>query len=444
MPVVVGAATAWGRAALAVIRLSGPGLDGLLPRFCRPLSDRPLSWGTPRRAEFFDERGMIDDGLIWLARGPRTYTGEDTAEITCHGNPRIVQRVLDAAITAGARAAEPGEFTRLALVNGKLDLVGAEGVFQLSDARSDRGLEIARQGMSGALQAEFGRIRSELIALAADLEARLDYPADELAYFDDRVVLERAQAAADQAASLAESYGAGKVLVEGARVALVGPVNAGKSSLFNALIGRRRALVHDSPGTTRDVLEVVTEIQELSVTLLDTAGERTTDDPVEAAGLALARELVGEADLLLVVLRARPGGPDATEQAILERTRGQRRCVVYNGIDRDGGAAAPAGSIPVSALKNQGLEELKQAIYRALLAGEPAAGGQVIASARQRDALLAVAAWTKEGIEALPFAGPAVAGEAFTRAIQELDALTGADTREEILDELFSRFCIGK
>ncbi len=444
MPVVVGAATAWGRAALAVVRLSGDALEPVLAGFCRPLSGRPFSWGRVRRAEFFDANGIVDDGMIFLAKAPATYTGEHTAEITCHGNPRIVQRLLDAAIAAGARLAEPGEFTRLALLHGKLDLVAAEGVFQLAEARTDRGLEIARLAISGTLQADFLKIRSDLIELAADLEARLDYPADELAYLEDDVLLARAAAAGTYAAQIAQTYGAGKVLVEGARVALVGAVNAGKSSLFNALVGRRRALVHDTPGTTRDVLEVVTEIGDLTVTLLDTAGERVTDDPIEAAGLALARELVGEADLLVVVLRARTGGPDATETAILERTAGRRRVIAYNGIDREGVAPPPPGAVPISALQDRGIDNLKAEIRASLLAGEPASGERVIASSRQRDALLAVSQLVEEAVEALPIAGPAVAGDALTHAIAEIDALTGADTREEILDELFSRFCIGK
>ena len=221
-------------------------------------------------------------------------------------------------------------------------------------------------------------------------------------------------------------------------------MNAGKSSLFNRLLGRERALVHPEPGTTRDVVEAPTRLGGLAVTLLDTAGERATDDPVEAAGLALARELVDEADLLVVVLRARAhGGPDPTEAHILARTAGRPRVVVLNGIDREGVGRPSPGWIGTSAATGEGVEALERALVHRLVHTEGADGG-MIASARQRDLLVATAGWIDEAAEALELAGIAVAADALTRALEEMDALTGADTREDVLDALFARFCIGK
>jgi tRNA modification GTPase len=214
-------------------------------------------------------------------------------------------------------------------------------------------------------------------------------------------------------------------------------VNAGKSSLFNALLGEERALVHERAGTTRDVVEARTRLGALEVTLLDTAGERVTDDPVEAAGLALAKRLVDRADLLLVVLGS--AGTDPTEQAILERTAATNRLVVSNQIDR---IAPSAGTLAVSALSGEGLPELRAAIEEALLTGLPE--GRAIASLRQADQLREVARCAREAAEALPLAGVAVAAEILTEATAGLDTLTGADTREDILDAVFSRFCIGK
>ncbi len=437
---VVAAATAPGRSALAVIRLAGAGSEDVLRRFCAPLSGWPVPPGRVRRVTVFDAGGVFDDGVMVCWRGARSPIGEDLFELSLHGNPLIVDRALRAAIDAGARVAAPGELTRRALYHGKVDVVGAEAVLQLAEATSDRGIDVARAGMDGRLMAVFEELRAPLVEIAADLEARLDYPADELAYLDDSAVHATLSAVAARARSLAASWAVGRAWVGGARVALVGAVNAGKSSLFNALLGEERALVHGTPGTTRDVLEVVTRFGDLQVTLLDTAGERATDDPVEAAGQALAHRLVSSADLAIVVLRANPTpGPDAAESEILRRLT-VPSLVVYNGVDR-AAAPAPAGAVPVSARTGAGIAALRDAVVARLVGTERSS---VIASARQRDLLLALAAVADEARGAIADAGPAVAADAVVRGIEEIDALTGADTREGVLDALFARFCIGK
>ncbi len=444
MGVVVAPATPWGRSALAVVRLSGAGLDEVLRGFVRPHNDGPWHPNRVRRVDVFDEGGVFDDGMVVVSRAPATFTGEDTAELTVHGNPIIVERVLHAAVAAGARMATAGEFTRRALQNGKMDLLQAEAVLQVIHATSEQGLKIGRDAMEGRLGAVVGSMRGDLLEVAAELEARLDYPGDELAKVDDAELLITLGSASARARDLAATFGAGRMYVEGARVALVGPVNAGKSSLFNALVGSRRALVHDREGTTRDVLEVSTMIGGLQVTLMDTAGERQTDDPIEAAGLALAAELIEGADLLVVVLRARGAGLSEVEQQILDRTGHRRRLVVYNGTDRPGMAPAPHGAIPTSAKAGEGIEALKDAMRTVLVGAPTKAGELVVGSARQRDVLLALADCLDEAIEALPWAGVAVSADAVTRGIEQLDQLTGEDTRERVLDALFSRFCIGK
>lgn len=443
MDAIVALATPWGHSALAVIRLSGHDAHAVLRQTTSPMSTRPLEVGRPRRVLLQDTDGAYDDGVAILGRAPRTYTGEDTVELTCHGNPVIVERYLAAAVAAGARLAEPGEFTRRAVLAGKLDLVRAEAVLQMAEAASARGLAIGRAALGGQVSAIYGDLRTRLVSTTAELEARLDYPGDELALEGDDALVEGLRDVAETCRSLARSESVGRVLVHGARVALVGAVNAGKSSLFNALIGRRRALVHDRAGTTRDVLEMRTTLGGVPVTLLDTAGERETDDPIEAAGLALAQELVGEADGVVVVLRARRGGPSDVEQAILDRTVRRPRVVVYNGVDDETAAAVPAGALPTVATTGEGVDAVAHAVG-ALFIREESGGREVIASARQRDALLGIARSAEEAITAFTIAGVAVASEEVVRAIEALDAMTGADTREEVLDALFARFCIGK
>ncbi|MCB9664885.1 MAG: 50S ribosome-binding GTPase [Alphaproteobacteria bacterium] len=441
--VLVALATPWGRSALALIRWSGPGCHAVVGALVRPHTPTPLRPGRVRRVDVLDGDGVVDDGLVWLASGPRTATGEDTAELTVHGNPLVVERVLRAAVAAGAQLAGPGAFTRRAVEHGRLDLVEAEGVQQLVDARSAAGLAVARAALDGRLGAALARLRVPLVEVVAELEARLDAPDDALALRTDEELIGALDAVAAEAEALVRSAPRGRVLVHGARVALVGAVNAGKSSLFNALVGRPRALVHATPGTTRDVVEAPCLLGEVAVTLLDTAGERVTDDPVEAAGLALAAELVAEADLLVVVLRARPEGPDATERTLLARTAGRPRLVVLNGVDAPH-ADAPEGALPTVAPRGEGVPAVAQAIARALVGEVPGEARLVVASARQAELLGTLARQAREGTEALGVAGPAAAADAVVAGLEALDALTGADTREEVLDALFARFCIGK
>ncbi len=443
MSVVVAPATPWGHGALAVVRLSGDGLDGVLARLVEPLSSGMLLPHRARRVRLRDAQGVFDDGVLVVARGPHSYTGEDTAEISCHGNPLIVERLLGAAVSAGARLATAGEFTRRALEHGKLDLVRAEAVLQVSRASSQAGLAIGRAGLDGTLSRRLDAWRIELLDVAAELEAMLDYPGDELAQTSEHDLLAALTRVSDACGALAATWRTGHHLVDGARIALVGAVNAGKSSLFNALVGRSRALVHDTPGTTRDVLELRFSLDGLALTLLDTAGERETDDPIEAAGAALARELVDEADLLVVVLRARAEGPSETERQILARTADRQRVVVCNAVDLPG-TVVPEGALPVSAATGHGLETLRVAIRRELVGEEPGQAQLVVASVRQRDLLEQVASLLQDAVEGLPVAGVAVAADLVTEALEELDAMTGADTREDVLDVLFSRFCIGK
>ena len=442
--VLIATATPWGRSALAVVRLSGKGIDALLRSFVRPFREGSIPFGRPRRVYLFDDDGVFDDAVMVLGASPSTFTGEDTAEITCHGNPLIIERLMRAGSLAGARVAESGEFTRRALANGRIDLLAAEAVLQVAEATTARGLVIARDGLDGRLTQFFDEVRTNLVACAADFEARLDYPSDDLAFFEEEHLLGMLGGVTDSCRSLAASYRVGHVLVHGARVALVGGVNAGKSSLFNALLGRDRALVHETPGTTRDVLEIPTTIDGLHVTLLDTAGERETVDPVEAAGLALARDLVGEADLLVVVLRGRPSGIDATERQILERTSGVPRVLVYNGVDLPDVAAPPEGALSTVARIGGGAAEVAMAVRAALIGGEARSDQLRIASARQRDRLKAIADAVKEASDTFNLLGAAVAVEALYRAIAEVDATTGADARSDVLDALFARFCIGK
>ena len=262
---IVAAATPPGRAALAIVRLAGTDEAGVIGRWIGPMNPGPWVSGRTRRVRLEDVDGVFDDGVAVFYAADRSPIGEPLVEVTLHGNPRIVERAIEAALRAGARLAAPGEFTRRALVNGRLDLVGAEAVEQRIAAVGDAGLALALAASDGRLGAVYADQRARLVELAADLEARLDHPDDELALLDDEAWTRVAGELATELAGLAATARVGRRLVDGARVSLVGVPNAGKSSLFNALLGRRRALVHALPGTTRDVVEAA--IDDFSVTV---------------------------------------------------------------------------------------------------------------------------------------------------------------------------------
>ncbi|MFT5582916.1 MAG: tRNA modification GTPase [Cognaticolwellia sp.] len=440
---LVACATPWGRGGIALIRLSGPQAQAV----AAVLSKIPGGWPPPRRARlahFVDASGAIDTGLLTHFPGPRSYTGEELVEISCHGNPLIVERLLAAAITAGARMAEPGEFTRRAFLNGRMDLTRAEAVLQAIDAQSSAGLAIAQQGLGGGVLSLAETLASDLTQALAELEARLDYPAEDLTLQEDEVLAEGLLAIAARAQGAADTFASGRILVEGATVVLVGPVNAGKSSLFNALGGSERALVSEIPGTTRDVLERRVRLGAVAVTLLDTAGERDNPGEIEAAGMALAERLGADAELVVVVV---PAHEPERARAVLERTQGRRRLVVGNHMDRPGAQSEVDGIalFPTVAATGAGVPELGQAIAHALVQEEPGSVSLIIASQRQRDLLLGVAEACRESHQALlgPM-GVAVAAQVLYGALERLDKLAGRDTREVVLDALFSRFCIGK
>lgn len=410
---------------------------------CAPRGGLPPARRS-RLCTFFDAQGDFDEGLLTVFPGPKSYTGEDSAELSCHGNPLLVERLIAALVSAGARVADPGEFTRRAFENGRMDLTRAEAVLQAIDAASPKGLELARAGLGGAVSRLVDTLRDGLTDAIAELEAWLDYPAEDLALQSEAELIAQLRGLGAQARAAAESYAAGRVLVDGATVALVGPVNAGKSSLFNALGGSERALVSPTPGTTRDVVERRVRLGSVAITLLDTAGQRDGAGPLEAAGMALGERLTAEADLLLVVI---PAHEAHRAEAVLASTEGRHRLLVANHADRPGAIRGwgEFSVIPTSATKGEGIDALSAAICEALVGELPGGAGLIIASQRQRDLLLAVHRRAEAAVVAIEGeAGSAVAAEELYAALERLDALTGRDTREAVLDRLFSRFCIGK
>jgi tRNA modification GTPase len=447
---IVARATPPGPGAIAILRADGPGAADLARRLFRPEGRRHPA-DAPRRAIYgswiaTDSEELIDRGLCLFMRAPRSYTGNDLVEFQCHGGAAVVRRLLAAAVALGARPAEPGEFTRRAFLNGRMDLAQAEAVADLIRAETDAAARAAQAQLDGGLSDRVTALRKRLIDLAAEIEARIDFPDEDLGVADRARLDSDFSTLLDGLGALAALRGRGRLLREGLRIALVGPPNVGKSSLLNALARTDRAIVTPHPGTTRDTVECLIDLGGVPVTLIDTAGIRDSDDPVEALGIERSRRVLADADMVIEVRDA--ASPDPPSEF---RIAGRRPdLVVDNKIDLLGDTpnAAPtdAARLPLSALTGDGLEALEARLLM-LMHGEAAAGGRDAFAINERHAGLIDAA-----LEALRQARAAwVSGEGselvmidLRDALAALDELLGLTAHEAVLDRIFERFCLGK
>ena len=441
-------------AAIGILRLSGPGALEAVDRVFRAARGGPMAAAPDRKLVYgtlLDGQGSpIDQVLATVSRGPNSYTGEDTAELQCHGSPMVLTLGLEALCAAGARPAGPGEFTRRAFLNGRLDLPQAEAVGDLLEARTDAAVRTAAGQLGGALSRRVEAVYNGLVDLMAHFHAVLDYPDEDIDPFRASELAAALAAATDGLSALLETYDRGKYLVQGVPCAIVGAPNAGKSSLLNALLGYERAIVTPIPGTTRDTVEETVRLGGVLLRLIDTAGLRKTEDPVERLGVERSRRAMEEAGLILVVLDQSRPATEEDKELVRQAMDLAPTILVLNKADLPQGLdftedlhLAPA--IPVSAKAGAGLEDLGE-----LVAGmfpQPAAGeaGAVLTNARQaeaaRRALESVRA-ASEGL-ALGITPDAVLTDV-EGAVEALGELSGRNIREDVVARIFARFCVGK
>ncbi|HEY9179121.1 MAG TPA: tRNA uridine-5-carboxymethylaminomethyl(34) synthesis GTPase MnmE, partial [Candidatus Baltobacteraceae bacterium] len=411
---------------------------------CRgPLRERVATYGT-----ILDERGdTIDKGLAILSRAPHSYTGEDTLEMHVHGSPVVAKDVVRALIACGARYASAGEFTRRAFLNGKLDLHAANAVADLIDAQTRSAARAALANLGGGLANEVRRIRARLAAVLEELAGAIDFP-DEVAEPDRAALAAELRAIVDHLQRLQRDGEAGRLVREGVAVAIVGPPNAGKSSLLNALLGEERALVSEIPGTTRDTIEESIAVQGVHLRLIDTAGIREHADRLEAAGIERTQRALAGARVALIVLDgSQPLGAEA--RALLEQTAHRARVVFANKADVGTIAAAQLDGVTHvqgSVHDRTTLERLRAALAHAGWGGElPDLERPHLASLPEFDAVaqaleaLDHAMRTVEGADPIDLIAPEL-----QRAFGALGQLTGEGATEELLAGIFARFCIGK
>jgi tRNA modification GTPase len=431
-----------GRAGLAVIRISGPGADlALAAHGGDPESPPRLA----RRVRLTDPAGgaALDDGLALRFPGPHSYTGEDVVELHIHGGPAVVAAVLDAlGRQPGLRMAEPGEFTRRAVLAGKMDLTEAEGLLDLIEAETEAQRKQALRQADGALGALYDGWRERLVAALAHLEAVIDFPDEDLpAAVETELRRERDSLREAMAAHLADGH-RGERLRHGVQVAIIGPPNAGKSSLLNRLARREAAIVAATAGTTRDVIEVHLDLEGYPVLVADTAGIRAAGDAIEAEGVRRARQWAGAADLRIAVFAANaPPESAADAAALIDRDT----LVALNKIDLGAAAWRPSreglGIFPISVETGDGFAPFMAALGAAVRDRIGVGSAPLITRARHREAVAdAAAALDRAGAAALP----ELAAEDMRLAARALGRITGAVDVDELLDVIFRDFCIGK
>ena len=448
---IAAVATGAGVSAIGIVRVSGPLSVSLMDALFRPADGKAMSQHRDRQlvyGKLLDEKGRtLDLCLCTLSRAPRSYTGEDTAELQCHGSPVVLRSALEALFALGARQAAAGEFTRRAFLNGRMDLTQAEAVVDIIDAETPLAARNAASQLGGAISRRTEEIYQNLTHICSHYHAVLDYPDEDIPPFTLAEYAAVLDASIRSLEALLATFSRGQFLEKGVRTAILGRPNAGKSSLLNALLGFERAIVTDIPGTTRDTIEEKLRLGSLTLRLCDTAGIRDSDDAVERLGVHRSREAMERAELVIAVM---DGGCEVTDEdmeIIRAAEHAKKGLVVLSKADLGHVCPPPETALPcvtVSSVTGQGLDELEAAI-KALFPLPQVPAGEILTNARQAEAIYralesmdAAFAAMNEGCT------PDIVLTETEEAMSAIGELTGRSVREDVTNRIFERFCVGK
>lgn len=453
---IAAAATAMGSAGIGIIRISGTDAFAVLEKVFRPKNEKKVMSEQPGYTVHYgmavDGEQVLDEVLVMLMRGPHSYTAEDTAEIDCHGGRLVMQKILEAVLKNGARAAEPGEFTKRAFLNGRMDLSQAEAVMDLIQSKNEMALKSSLAQLKGTVRQEIEKLRAQILYEMAFVEAALDDPEHISLDGYSEELLEKMRGIAAEVERLLKSSESGRMLKEGIKTVILGKPNAGKSSLLNVLLGEERAIVTEIAGTTRDVLEEQLQLGEVSLQLLDTAGIRSTEDVVEQIGVERARKQAEDADLILYVADSSQV-LDESDEEILKLLEGKKALVLLNKSD-----LAPVITpqimrertghpvLVISAKEGAGIQELEEKIRSLFFRGEVDFNDEVlITNLRQKQALMDASKSLSMVIESIENGMPE---DFFTIDLKDaytsLGFIIGEEIGDDLANEIFGKFCMGK
>ena len=453
---IAAAATAMGSAGIGIIRISGTDAFAVLEKVFRPKNEKKVMSEQPGYTVHYgmavDGEQVLDEVLVMLMRGPHSYTAEDTAEIDCHGGRLVMQKILEAVLKNGARAAEPGEFTKRAFLNGRMDLSQAEAVMDLIQSKNEMALKSSLAQLKGNVRQEIEKLRAQILYEMAFVEAALDDPEHISLDGYSEELLEKMRGIAAEVERMLKSSESGRMLKEGIKTVILGKPNAGKSSLLNVLLGEERAIVTEIAGTTRDVLEEQLQLGEVSLQLLDTAGIRSTEDVVEQIGVERARKQAEDADLILYVADSSRVLEESDEE-ILKLLEGKKALVLLNKSDLDPVITPQIMRertghpvLVISAKEGAGIQELEEKIRSLFFRGEVDFNDEVlITNLRQKQALMDASKSLSMVIESIENGMPE---DFFTIDLKDaytsLGFIIGEEIGDDLANEIFGKFCMGK
>ncbi len=438
--------TAPGTGGIAVIRISGADAVTIADKVFYgrdKLCDSPthtVHYGFIKNAN--GER--VDEVLVTLMRAPRTFTREDVVEISTHGGSSAARAVLETVLRAGAVMAEPGEFTKRAFLNGRIDLSQAEAVIDIINAKTELSRRSAMSQLEGSLSKKITEMRQKLVHLAAQMQVTIDYPDEDLEDITVGDIRNTAAECRERARKLLATADSGRIIREGIRASIAGKPNVGKSSLLNRLAGAERAIVTDVAGTTRDVIEEYINLDGVPLILEDTAGIRDTADAVEKIGVERSRKSIEAADLVIAVFDA--SAPlDGEDKKILEETADKKRIILVNKTDLQEPSQMPEGAIAISAKTGEGIDEFKEKVKQMFNLGMAAGDGAAVTNMRHKAALFEAEQALSRTVEALDMGMPSdIVSIDINIAIQALGEITGETVSDDIVNAIFHEFCVGK
>ncbi|WP_160726005.1 tRNA uridine-5-carboxymethylaminomethyl(34) synthesis GTPase MnmE [Bacillus sp. USDA818B3_A] len=451
--------TPMGEGAIAIVRLSGDEAIQIADKLFRGVGGKKLLGAASHTIHYghlLDPKSgeVIEEVMVSVMKGPKTFTKEDVVEINCHGGIVSVNRVLQHVLKYGARLAEPGEFTKRAFLNGRIDLSQAEAVMDLIRAKTDRAMNVALGQMEGRLSKLIRKLRQEILEVLAHVEVNIDYPEyDDVEEMTHRMLLEKAHLVREEIQKLLQTSQQGKILREGLSTVIVGRPNVGKSSLLNSLVHENKAIVTDIPGTTRDVIEEYVNVRGVPLRLLDTAGIRETEDIVERIGVERSRQVLKEADLILLVLNYSDQLTPEDEN-LFEVVKGMDVIVIVNKTDlppkinmeRVHELSKDHKLVTTSLLEDRGVDALEEAISSLFFAGSIEAGDMTYVSNTRHIAILNQSLQTiEDAIQGVETGVPIdIVQIDMTRTWELLGEIIGDSVHESLIDQLFSQFCLGK